>query len=200
MEWKKGYASSTSVYGDAGGAPVSESDAAAPLSAAGQARLRAERAWKTLDGNARVDLFRLGGIYGARRSALHTVRRDGMLAIRRAQASGGSLTPRIHVDDAAAIVITAARDGPPCGSRVLNVVDDLAATRSDVFEFAQSVLEEHGFVIEDDRLLEDKVISDRERFRGSKRVTNQLIKEELGVALKFKTYKDGLTHIAASIL
>ena len=84
-----GYLSSTSVYGDAGGAWVDETTRGlAPTAPKAVARLDAENAWReffSLAGRrgagregkgTLLRVFRLGGIYGPGRSALEAARRD----------------------------------------------------------------------------------------------------------------------------
>ena len=82
-----GYLSSTSVYGDAGGAWVDETTRGlAPTAPKAVARLDAENAWRAFFAGRRgagregkgtlLRVFRLGGIYGPGRSALEAARRD----------------------------------------------------------------------------------------------------------------------------
>ena len=84
-----GYLSSTSVYGDAGGAWVDETTRGlAPTAPKAVARLDAENAWRAFfslagrrgagrEGKGTLlRVFRLGGIYGPGRSALEAARRD----------------------------------------------------------------------------------------------------------------------------
>jgi hypothetical protein len=84
-----GYLSSTSVYGDAGGAWVDETTRGlAPTAPKAVARLDAENAWRAFfslagrrgagrEGRGTLlRVFRLGGIYGPGRSALEAARRD----------------------------------------------------------------------------------------------------------------------------
>ena len=90
-----GYLSSTSVYGDAGGAWVDETTRGlAPCAPKAVARLVAENAWReffagSLGGGREgkkkslLRVFRLGGIYGPGRSALEAARREGAEASER---------------------------------------------------------------------------------------------------------------------
>ena len=120
-----GYASSTGVYGDAGGAWVDES---APLNGRRADRIAEDRAWLAL--GARV--FRLPGIYGPGRSALDRV------------ASGtahrvdvpGQVFSRVYVDDIVSGVI-AGFDAPP---GAYNLADDHPCGQNAVMEEAARLL------------------------------------------------------------
>lgn len=128
-------------------------------------------------------MLRLAGVYGPRRSALHSVRR-GVRA-------GGSdaVTCRLHIHDAAAAVIAAARRGE---GGVYNVADDMPATRGAVFAYAGKLLEAAGECVP----VGGKSGGERERWRGSKRVCNWRLKNVLGVVLRFPTYMQGLADVA----
>jgi len=78
---------------------------------------------------------------------------------------------------------------PNRSSRVFNVVDDLPAPRSDVIAHARSLLLLGG----------DSSPDEEESISGSaasdeKRVRNARLKEELGYALRFPTFKEGIEH------
>ena len=78
------YLSSTGVYGDHAGKFVDETSPCAPTTAKTRARLDAERAWaafarsgkgpKGTNRNLPLRVFRLGGVYGPRRSLLDAAR------------------------------------------------------------------------------------------------------------------------------
>jgi nucleoside-diphosphate-sugar epimerase len=63
-----GYLSTTGVYGDRGGGWVDEDTVASPTSDRGRRRLQAEEDWRRFADRRAVDVFRLAGIYGPRRS------------------------------------------------------------------------------------------------------------------------------------
>ena len=112
LQWA-GYLSTTSVYGDHGGAWVDEtSDTLAASGSAGEIRLRAERAWLDLegasDGKVATRVFRLAGIYGPGRSALDTVARSS--------AASSSPPPRTKTGTAAAVGAGPSDASPPAAA------------------------------------------------------------------------------------
>lgn len=188
-----GYLSTTGVYGDRGGGWVDEDSDLAPTGARGRRRVAAEAAWLDLwerDGLP-VHLFRLAGIYGPGRSALDTVR-DG--TARRID-KPGQVFSRIHVDDIAA-VLQASMARPRPGA-AYNLCDDAAAPPQEVVAYACELLgrEPPPLVPFEAAELSDMA---RSFYRDNKRVSNARIKDELGVALAYPTYRDGLRAMLAT--
>lgn len=189
-----GYLSTVAVYGDQKGGWVDETSPPNPMSERGRRRLDAENAWLTL--GARADkttmVFRLPGIYGPGRSQLDDVV-DGTA---RRLIKPDQVFNRIHVDDIAGAVATAI-DRPRAGA-IYNVVDDEPAPPQDVVSFAARLL---GRTPPPDLPFETAPLSPMARsFYGeNKRVRNALLKAELGYALTYPTYREGLTAIAAGM-
>ena len=182
-----GYLSTTGVYGDRGGDWVDEDSERTPSGPRGQRRVDAEDRWLDLwrHENVPVHLFRLAGIYGPGRSALDTVRQGRA----RRLLKPGQVFSRIHIDDIAA-VLRASMDAPKPG-RAYNLCDDEAAPPQDVITEACRLLDidpppEVPF--------EEAELSDMAQsfYRDNKRVSNTRIKEELGVALAWPNYREGL--------
>ena len=182
-----GYLSTTGVYGDRGGDWVDEDSERTPSGPRGQRRVDAEDRWLDLwrRENVPVHLFRLAGIYGPGRSALDTVRQGRA----RRLLKPGQVFSRIHIDDIAA-VLRASMDAPKPG-RAYNLCDDEAAPPQDIITEACRLLDidpppEIPF--------EGAELSDMARsfYRDNKRVSNTRIKEELGVALAWPNYREGL--------
>lgn len=115
-----GYLSTTGVYGDRGGAWVTEATPPSPGQPRSRLRLAAEEAWAIFADRAAVDLFRTGGIYGPGRSPFAEIRAG---TARRILKPGHAFS-RIHRDDIAQAVVAAALAPPPPGVRVLHLVDD----------------------------------------------------------------------------
>jgi nucleoside-diphosphate-sugar epimerase len=113
------YASTTAVYGDNGGAWVTEETPAAPASARGKRRLDAEGAFLAWgrERGVPVVILRVSGIYGPGRLPVSAVRR-GDPVIREGEAPW---TNRIHADDLAAACAAAAERGRD--GAVYNVAD-----------------------------------------------------------------------------
>lgn len=185
-----GYLSTTAVYGNHDGAWVDEAAALRPRSERGARRVAAEGAWGSLKGGlAPVQIFRLSGIYGPGRSAF-----DALAAGRaRRIDKPGQLFNRIHVDDIAG-ALAASIDKPEPGA-VYNLADDLPAASADVIAHACELIGQEPPPLVP---FEDADLSDMARsFYGeSKKVSNRLLKEQLGYRLKFPTYREGLAALA----
>jgi dTDP-4-dehydrorhamnose reductase len=188
------YLSTVGVYGDYRGAWVDESSEPRPVSERGRARLEAERAWTTLavrTGKA-LAILRLAGIYGPSRNALVQV--TGLTAKRIAKP--GQVFNHIHVADIAAIINTSL-DRRANG--IFNVADDEPTPPGEPIRFAAELLglappPEVRFE-EAARTMSPMALS----FYGeSKRVRNDKIKRELGVRLRYPTYREGLTALFAA--
>ena len=188
-----GYLSTTGVYGDHQGGWVDETTPVTPASARGQRRADAEAAWLSLHTNKSVPthIFRLPGIYGPGRSAIDALRAGRRQRINKP----GHVFSRIHVDDIVA-GLRASMDSPNPGD-IYNLVDDEAAPPQDVTAFAAELLgEEPAPLIP----FEEAELSEMGRsfYAECKRVRNTKMKEELGVALAYPTYREGLRAILAS--
>ncbi len=188
LEWI-GYLSTTGVYGDRGGEWVDETSDLQPTGERSRRRVAAEAEWRALNTDAAVQLFRLAGIYGPGRSAIDTVRRGQARRI----VKPGQVFGRIHVDDIAN-VLRASIDRPNAGA-VYNVCDDEAAAPQDVIAFACDLL---GVAPPPEIAFEEAELSDMARsfYRDSKRVSNDRVKKELGVVLKWPNYREALREMA----
>jgi dTDP-4-dehydrorhamnose reductase len=190
-----GYLSTTGVYGDTGGAWVDETAPTHPKQPRSIARLAAERAWQAfgLDAGAIVDIFRLPGIYGPGRSAIDQVKKGRARRIDKP----GQCFSRIHVADIAATVLAAITRPSP--GAIYNVADDLPAPTTDIVAYACELL---GMPIPAAIPWDQAapVMSEMARsfYAESRRARNDRIKQELGVRLRYPTYREGLSAIAAS--
>ena len=187
-----GYLSTTGVYGDTGGAWVDESATPAPSGERGRRRVKAERSWRALgaEHGIPVQVFRLAGIYGPGRNALASVRRGAAKRIDRP----GHAFSRIHVADIAqALAASIAR---PRAGAIYNVCDDEPAPAADVVAHACALL---GVAPPPLTPLEEAGLSPMARsfYADNRRVSNALIKEELGVALRYPDYRAGLAALLA---
>lgn len=182
------YLSSLGVYGDHGGAWVDETAATIPAHARGGARLRAEQAWQALARQRRtpVAVLRLAGIYGPGQNAF-----TRLLAGRAHRvAKPGHVFNRIHVADIAQAIDAAfaqRADG------VFNVTDDEPAPYSDQVLLAAKLL---GIEPPPELSMEEarKVMTPfaLSFYDGCVRVRNDRLKRELGVRLRYPTYREGL--------
>ncbi len=184
-----GYLSTTGVYGDRAGGWVDETSALEPSGERGRRRLAAERGWLGLTQPAH--LFRLAGIYGPGSSALDAVREGRARRVIKA----GQVFSRIHVEDIAQVLeASMARPNPGVA---YNVCDDDAAPPADVVTFACALLK---VAPPPEVPFEKTDLSPMARsfYDDNKRVSNARIKWELGVALRYPSYRDGLPAILAA--
>ncbi len=192
IEWL-GYLSATSVYGSREGAWVDESSEARPISKRGSRRLKAENQW--LKAHKEYDIpshiFRLTGIYGPRRSGLDAVRAGRSRRIRKE----GHVFNRIHVEDIAQTLL--ASMSKPNPASIYNVSDNLPAPSWEVITHACKLVGVEPQPIID---FEDADLAPitRSFYADNKRVKNERIKEELGVRLKYPSYKEGLVQCLKS--
>jgi nucleoside-diphosphate-sugar epimerase len=182
----RGYLSTTGVYGDHGGGWVDETTPTAPGQPRSAERLTTERAWQAMG----ATLFRLPGIYGPGRSAIDQVKAGTARRIDKP----GQVFSRIHVEDIAGTVLAAiARPSP---AAIYNVADDLPAPTADVIAYACGLL-----AVPPPPLVPWAEIAPtmsamaRSFYAENRRVRNDRIKRELGVTLRYPTYREGLRAI-----
>ncbi|MBV9551616.1 MAG: SDR family oxidoreductase [Alphaproteobacteria bacterium] len=188
-----GYLSTTGVYGTLDGGWVDETSALHPTGERGRRRVAAEAAWLDLwrTHGTPVHIFRLAGIYGPGRSAFDALRAGTARRID----SPGQLFSRIHVDDIGSVLL--ASTARPRPGAVYNVCDDEPAAQADVVAHGARLL---GIAPPPLTPLADADLSPTARsfWADNKRVSNALIKRELGVALAYPDYRAGLAAILAT--
>jgi len=185
-----GYLSTTGVYGDHAGGWVDETTPPRSSQPRSLSRLAAEQAWQTLG----ATIFRLPGIYGPGRSAIDRVKDRTALRIDKP----GQIFSRIHVADIAAAVL-AAMNRPSAGA-IYNVADDLPAPNGDIIAYAYELL---GLPVPPATPWSEAAPTmsamARSFYAESRRVRNDRLKRDLGVVLRYPTYREGLRAIAASV-
>ena len=187
------YLSTIGVYGNHDGAWVDETTPAKPVSPRSVERLEAEDAWASLGKRARkpVALLRLSGIYGPGQNALLQVTRGTAKRIDKP----GQYFNRIHVADIAqAIDVCFAKQA----NGTFNVTDNEPTQQGVPVAFASELLGVAPPPVvpyaEAAKSMTPMAIS----FYGeSKRVRNAKLRE-LGVALRYPTYREGLRALFAS--
>jgi nucleoside-diphosphate-sugar epimerase len=182
-----GYLSTIGVYGHHGGAWVDETTPTSGGRTRSHTRIDIEQAWFRLgeESGKAVHIFRLGGIYGPGRNPLANLKAGTARSI----VKPGQVFNRVHVADIAA-VIEASIASPRAGA-LYNVVDDEPAPPQDVVAFAAALL---GLEPPPEIPFEKAELSPMGRsfYSENRRVSNRLIKEELGVRLAYPTYREGL--------
>ena len=187
-----GYLSTTAVYGDHGGGWVDEETPLSPATKRGEWRVAAERAWQDLarESGLPLHIFRLAGIYGPGRGPFAKLRAGTARRI----VKPGQVFSRVHVEDIAQVLIASMRRPRP--GAIYNVCDDEAAPPEDVIGYAAELLGLPVPPAEDFDSAEMTPMA-RSFYAESKRVRNDRIKDELGVTLRYPSYREGLRALAA---
>jgi nucleoside-diphosphate-sugar epimerase len=184
--------SSTSVYGQNEGESVDESTTAIPATESGEICLAAERelwSWRSgQSSDASAVVLRLAGIYGPGRML---ARADSLRAGQPMTGRGDAWLNLIHGDDAASFAIAALAKGVDLLEYV--GVDAEPVRRSDFYGHLATLLNAPvptftGVVEPGGRGSESGI---------NKRCANSVTRDELGVELKFPTYREGLADALA---
>jgi dTDP-D-glucose 4,6-dehydratase len=194
LKWL-GYLSTTGVYGDTGGRAVDETAALVPTADRSRRRIKAEFDWQDIAAHYQLPLhiFRLAGIYGPGRSPLDQVRAG---TARRIEKPGHAFS-RIHVDDIAAALALSMSNPQP--GAIYNLCDDAPAEQIDVVAYACELLgREPPPVVPFEAAEPDMSPMQRSFWDDNRRIDNTKAKAELGLALKYPTYRDGLRAILAA--
>jgi nucleoside-diphosphate-sugar epimerase len=182
------YLSTVGVYGNHDGAWVDETTPPAPVSMRSGERLNAEEAWAALGAHAgkSVATLRLSGIYGPGQNALLQVARGSAKRIDKP----GQFFNRIHVADIAQAIEAAFERG---ADGIFNVTDDDPTPQAVPVTFAAELLgvappPETPFA----EAAKNMTPMGLSFYGESKRVQNIKLKRELGVTLRYPTYREGL--------
>ena len=186
-----GYLSTTGVYGDHAGGWVTEESPLTPNTERGQRRLAAETGWLAIP-HLPVHVFRLAGIYGPGRNQLLSVL-DGTA---KRIVKPGQVFSRIHVADIARVLAASIKKPNP--GQAYNVCDDEPCPPQEVVAHAAELL---GLPPPPEIPFAEADLSPMARsfYADSKRVSNARIKQELGVRLKYPTYREGLEALLAEM-
>ncbi len=187
------YLSSLSVYGDFNGAWIDESAATEPTSKRGRQRLKAEAGWRDFGErhNIPVDILRLAGIYGPGRNTLLRLEAG---AARRITGTG-HIFNRIHVADIARLALALMRRDDDDGG-IFNVCDNEPLAQETVVVYAANLL---GLEPPPGIPLDEAGLSPlgRSFYEENKKVSNRRVLAATGLDLRYPTYREGLTALAA---
>lgn len=182
------YLSTVGVYGDHRGGWVDEQTPVASLSERGRWRIAAEQAWQQFGTRhgVSVAILRLAGIYGPGQNALVQVARGKARRI----VKSGQIFNRIHVADIGqAIEAAFARRA----SGIFNVADDAPSSPADPIVFAAQLM---GREPPPEIAFADATSSMSEMalsfWQECRRVRNDKLKRDLGVRLRYPSYREGL--------
>lgn len=182
------YISSTGVYSQNDGSWVDEDSPCEPNREGGRACLAAEQILRGHPRGTNSTILRLAGIYGPGRIPRIADIRAG----KPLPAPSEGFLNLIHVDDAADIVVAAARTGV-AGQRIYTVTDDHPVQRRKYFEEAARLAGAPPPQFDEGNASSAK----RARGTTSKRVRNNRLLRELAVTLQYPTFRDGLAAIIA---
>jgi nucleoside-diphosphate-sugar epimerase len=179
------YTSSTSVYGQTDGSVVKETSPTEPSSATSGLLVETEKL--LLDAAATKKfpavILRVAGIYGPERGHLFQqyLRNEARIA-----GKGERIINMIHRDDLASIIIAALKNGRV--GEVYNAVDDEPVAQIHFFRWLSETLGKWlpPFASEEEN-------APRKRGLTNKKVSNRRLKMELGVALRYPTFRQGYT-------
>ncbi|MEW6645967.1 MAG: SDR family oxidoreductase [Pseudomonadota bacterium] len=186
------YISTSGVYGDRDGAWVDEDTPPAPATDRAHRRLDAETALRTWgrESGARVNILRVGGIYGPGRWPLERLQ-AGTPVLREEECG---YTNRIHADDLAAICVAAAERGGT--DRIYNVSDGSNGTMTQYF---YAVADRFGLprppaltLAQAMQQLSPAMLS---YLTESRRMDNRRLLHELGVTLRYPDLAAGLQDV-----
>jgi nucleoside-diphosphate-sugar epimerase len=182
------YLSTIGVYGDHGGAWVDETTPPQPGAARSRERLAAEQAW--IDFGARrgiaVVILRLAGIYGPGQNALVQIASGKARRI----VKPGQVFNRIHVGDIAQAIDAALARRV---SGVFNVADDAPTPPADPIVFAAQLMGvEPPPEIPFEQAAPSMSPMALSFWQECRRVKNDKLKRQLGISLRYPTYREGL--------
>lgn len=186
------YASTSGVYGDCGGARVTEARLPAPATPRAQRRADAERLVRVFGRatGARASVLRVPGIYAPDRPG-GTPRERLLRGTPVLAREDDVYTNHVHADDLARIVVAALWRGRP--QRIYNANDDTELRMGDYFDLAADLygLPRPPRVAR--AVAQDQLPLSLLSFMGeSRRLDNARVKQELRVRLRHPTVDTGL--------
>ena len=186
------YGSTTGVYGDCGGEAVDETRAVNPATDRARRRVDAEARLQHFGRHSgcHVTILRIPGIYALDREGgdpRERVRR-GTPAL---QAADDVYTNHIHADDLARACVRALMAGLP--QRVVNVCDDTDLRMGDYFDLVADLWHlPHPPRISRATALATLPPMMMSFMSESRRLSNERMKRELGMVLRYPTVREGL--------
>jgi nucleoside-diphosphate-sugar epimerase len=177
------YTSSTSVYAQNDGSAVKESSPAEPQTETSQILVQAEKVLTEAAPAIPSVVLRVAGIYGPERGHLFKQYLKNEAKI---PGAGARIINMIYRDDLVETIIAALKNGRP--GEIYNVVDDEPVSLLHFYRWLAETLGKWmpPFVPEEEA-------PERKRALTSKKVQNRKMKVELGVQLKYPTYRQGYT-------
>ncbi len=176
------FASSTAVYGDAGGAWVDEQTPPAPVTSAAECLLEAER--QVLEGPVPATVVRFSGIYGPTRVRLL---QRVLAGLEPCSPTADVYTNRIHVEDCAGALQHLARLAEP--QSLYLATDHLPVLRSELIRWLALRTQAPG---------PPQAEASHASERGNKRCSNRRLVAS-GYRFAFPTYREGYEAILGQL-
>jgi len=189
LKWV-GYLSTTGVYGDAKGAWVDENTSPKPQQERSIRRFSCEKAW--LETKLPIQILRLPGIYGPKRSAFESLLNGTTKMIDKP----GQIFSRIHVDDiAGAVLFLINLYSQGKNPSVVNIADDLPTNNLEVIDFAAK-LAKKSLPSTVPFEIAKKTMSPMARsfWEENRKVDNKLLCQKLGYSLIYPDFRSGLQN------
>jgi nucleoside-diphosphate-sugar epimerase len=179
------YTSSTSVYGQTDGSTVKETSPTEPSSPTSGVLVETEKLLleAAQSRNFPAVILRVAGIYGPERGHLFLqyLRGEARMA-----GKGERIINMIHRDDLVNAILAALKSGRP--GEVYNAVDDEPVAQIHFFRWLSESLGKWM-----PPFAGNEEIGERKRGLTQKRVSNRKLRMELGVQLKYPTFRQGYT-------
>jgi nucleoside-diphosphate-sugar epimerase len=186
------YMSTSGVYGDCGGARVTEETPVKPQTSRAQRRVDAETTlleWGRAN-KVPVVILRVTGIYGPGRLPLARLQ-QGHPVLNEKESPP---TNRIHADDLAAVCVAAAEKA--ADGEIFNVSDGQSGTMTGYFNAIADLLElprpQQVSMAEANQVMTPMMLS---YLKESRRMDNRKMIEQLGVVLQYPDLESGLKNI-----
>ncbi|MEN8688114.1 MAG: SDR family oxidoreductase [Desulfuromonadales bacterium] len=186
------YMSTSGVYGDCGGARVTEETPVNPQTSRAQRRVDAETTlleWGRAN-KVPVVILRVTGIYGPGRLPLARLQ-QGHPVLNEKESPP---TNRIHADDLAAVCVAAAEKA--ADGEIFNVSDGQLGTMTGYFNAIADLLElprpQQVSMAEANQVMNPMMLS---YLKESRRMDNRKMIEQLGVVLQYPDLESGLKNI-----
>ena len=185
-----GYLSATNVYGDHNGEYVSEFSSLKGTTSKGINRIKAEGQWieHSKENNLPLHIFRIAGIYGPERNIFERIKLNKFNHI----IKNDQYFSRIYIYDLVNILFASMNKPNPIN--IYNIADDMPSSMCDVVDFicqktSCTIPEKISFEDLDKKQQQDSFYSE------NKRINNRLLKEDLGIILKYPSYREGYEEI-----
>ena len=185
-----GYLSATNVYGDHNGEYVNELSSLKGRTSKGINRIKAEGQWieYSKENDLPLHIFRIAGIYGPERNIYERIKSNKFNHI----IKHDQYFSRIYIYDLVNILLASMNKPNPIN--IYNVADDMPSNISDVVDF---ICQRTSCSIPKKISFEDLDIDQKKEsfYSENKRINNRLLKEDLGIILKYPSYREGYEEL-----